>query len=821
MINLSERRTRWLIAGLWIVFALIVFRAVLGTGAILFSTDDNIGHIAARKAWLPSGWFGCWDDRELVGSPSLLGLNFTNLLLWILPVRFFVNWIHAIDLVLASIFLMLYLRELRIGWTASFIGALAAFWVGSNLTLTYAGHTGKFGVLLFAALALWLQERAVRHGGWHRAVLAGGALGAMFLEQADVALFFALIWGPCFLFRLYRGASDWNTRIVSVAAYIATAFLLAFAPLWQGYQTAVEGTANVSNEDPLAKWNFVTQWSWPPEESIDFIAPGFMGLRSGEAEGPYYGRMGRSPEWEESGQGFQNFKLESQYLGAIPLVAALWALLFAWIPSKKTDEKSAAPSTEIMDAARFWSVAAIVTLLLSFGKYFPLYRLFYMLPTISSIRNPNKFLQVFQVGIGILAALGVHHWFDETANRVTLKKRFVMGVGALGILMLLTAPAAGSGATIQRLSMSWGQAASLIAESRIAALVHGGILLLIATAGFWAATMKGLQQNTRVTLGAILAVFVMGDAVLLARHYVKSMPASFVESNDVFNMLKRVMPHQRVAVAAAGGFYQQWLTFAFPYHGIQTVNITQMPRMPEDYKAFLGTVGGNPFRMWEVCAVGPLLAPGQVWGQIQRDEQLKDRAELIYAYNIFPWEDSFQIKTGTAQQPGQHVLLRLKQSYGRWALVGAWEEAADPVALQKLSSPEYRVTDRVFVAPESAAKLAPMNNPGSAGEIELVEYRAGRSKVRVSTAEPSILRVADKYDPGWEAWIGGQPAEVLRVDYIFCGVAVPAGLHEVVLQYQTSKLPLAVQFLGLVFCATAAARLWQIKKRPGSEDPGR
>ncbi|MEI8190900.1 MAG: hypothetical protein WCI75_14390, partial [candidate division NC10 bacterium] len=54
----------------------------------------------------------------------------------------------------------------------------------------------------------------------------------------------------------------------------------------------------------------------------------------------------------------------------------------------------------------FWTIAAAIALLLSFGKYFPLYALFYKLPLVSSIRNPNKFLQVFQMALGILAAYG-------------------------------------------------------------------------------------------------------------------------------------------------------------------------------------------------------------------------------------------------------------------------------------------------------------------------------------------------------------------------------------------------------------------------------
>ena len=38
--------------------------------------------------------------------------------------------------------------------------------------------------------------------------------------------------------------------------------------------------------------------------------------------------------------------------------------------------------------------------------------------------------------------------------------------------------------------------------------------------------------------------------------------------------------------------------------------------------------------------------------------------------------------------------------------------------------------------------------------------------------------------PGWEAEVDGKPAPLLRVDYAFRGVAVPAGEHRVTLAYR-------------------------------------
>jgi hypothetical protein len=262
----------------------------------------------------------------------------------------------------------------------------------------YAGHTGKFDILMLATLCLWAVDRAAcaRSALW--GVVAGGCLGMAFVAQQDVALFFAMFLGSYAVYAVVR-ENGW--RLVPLARVmtpmLAIALWVASRSLLSGYTDVVRGSVTVGGEDPRAKWEFATQWSWPPEESIDFIAPGYMGWRSGEAEGPYWGRMGRSAGWEATGKGFQNFKLENQYLGMIPLAFALFAVAVAASGGCRASRAD----------VWFWSAATLLALLLAFGKYFPLYRLLYELPVVNSIRNPNKFLQVFQVGFGILAAFGL------------------------------------------------------------------------------------------------------------------------------------------------------------------------------------------------------------------------------------------------------------------------------------------------------------------------------------------------------------------------------------------------------------------------------
>jgi len=349
----------------------------------------------------------------------------------------YINWVHALDLGVAALFMMLLLQQQNVKWPAMALGLLSAFWLGSNMTLVYAGHLGKFGVITFASAALFCIARtAGGFASWPWSILAGGAVGYMCLEQQDVALFFGLCVAAFACFMLYRmQPASWPKRIGLLFLMGGMALWLAGPALLQSYGISIKGVAQVNSENPQAKWEYVTQWSLPPEETIALVAPGYVGWRSGEPEGPYWGRMGRSAGWEQTGQGFMNFKLDDIYLGAIPVIFALIAVFAA---ARKLNIGRAVETTDGTDntesvlelpACRhraeilFWAMVAVLALLLSFGKFFPLYALFYQLPVVNNIRNPTKFMPVFQVAVAILAAYGLDLVLATGADRKKLSVR--------------------------------------------------------------------------------------------------------------------------------------------------------------------------------------------------------------------------------------------------------------------------------------------------------------------------------------------------------------------------------------------------------------
>jgi hypothetical protein len=787
---------------LLVLLALVVYREALMPGRVLFTTDDNIGSMALRKSMLPQAWFAGWDDSLLAGQPWLANLTWTNVWLWLLPVNVFVGWIHALDLVPAAFFFALFLRRRGVGWLGCALGALAGFWCGSNFFLTYAGHIGKFATLLFAALCLWLVERAVQRRSWADAVLAGGAMGGMFLEQADVGLFFALALGAYALFACWR---DYGFQLrpaaIIILPLLVAAGLIAYRPTVEAYNTFGHDARTGATEQQTRQelWEYCTQWSWPPEETIEWLAPGYMGWRSGEPVGPYWGRMGRSAGWEKSRQGFMNFKLETLYIGAIPLALSC-ALLYLLFTGRLGDRGRRCD-------AIFWSGAVLVTFLLGLGKYFPLYQLFFALPGMSSIRNPVKFIQVTQVALAVLVAFGLDEWMrHQGANARRAVVPFLKGLGAAGAVLVVWLMALSMSvpqATQVLAGQGWGGAAALIVQNKLWAIGHAAVLLF-AAAGLLALAVR---EPGRGLVGAraawaLIAVVAL-DLLGVSRHYVKTVESrGLIDRNPVVQFLQEQLGRQRAYLLAQDSFYNQWLSILFPYHGIASFNVTQT-RFTEDYKQFLAAAGSQPALLWQAFAVGQLLGPAPYWPSLQRDPVLKDRTELAFAYNVMPHGAGVDVLPSSSSRPGQHVIVRHKAPAPRYQLLAAWQGIPEEAMLERWRKGESRLLEEAWLAPEVAARLPAPGDRGPAGSVTVREYRSGRVKLQAAVERPAVLRASDKYAGYWRARVNGQPVELFRCDYLFQGVFLQPGLQEVVIEYAPPLGSLWIQLAGAALCLVA------------------
>ena len=803
----SNKRGRgtWgvLFLALFAVVAMLVFHALWKPGAVLLSSDDNVGLLRNNQRMLEASAVHPWMGEALWGMSTMSMVRPGYFLLKAMPADLFMNTFHGLCLALSAWLLALYLKDKGLRPAACVFGGLAAFWVGTNLTLTYAGHVGKYGTMVFLALAVFALGRWGKTGRAAWSVVAGSAAGAMFLEQADVALFCALLLAPLGLFEASRAAGGWKIAALAKRSWGA---LLAAALLAGGASLAAKGsgvTESTDGQTAAERWAYVTQWSQPPGESLDFIAPGWTGWRSGDDQGPYWGKMGRSEGYEQTRQGFMNFKLENVYVGAIPLLFAVLGLAEAF--RRRREDPGAA-------AVFAWGGLCIVALLLSFGKFFPLYKPLSLLPGFGSIRNPNKFIHFFQMAWGVLAAFGL-----DAAARMNggAAKKWPWGAGIAAGVFLLAGLAlwANLGTGAERLAAAgWGPLGRAIQWNKAFSVTYAGAALALGGGILW---MLNRREPRFSGWGAwVPALVVVFDAAaILAPHYVQTMPDGYVAENELVRYLKREVGHNRTAMATKDGFYNFWLTYLFPYHGIPTIEVTQLPRPPADYVAFWNAVR-DPVRMWKLAAVSHVLAHGQVAAQLLANPAWAAQLERAWAYQ--PVDDG-RGGVGTRSVPANanapEVVLKMKKIPPRVAAVQSWRTAADDEALKTLADPAFEPFSSVLLAPESKVPAPSPGDSGPAPTVEITKLIPGRCEFTVANRGPTVVRVAEKFDPNWKATVDGKSAPVLRVDYMFQGIALAeAGTHRVEMAYAPPSLPVLLQWIG-IFAGLAAALVLAAPRR--------
>jgi hypothetical protein len=111
--------------------------------------------------------------------------------------------------------------------------------------------------------------------------------------------------------------------------------------------------------------------------------------------------------------------------------------------------------------------------------------------------------------------------------------------------------------------------------------------------------------------------------------------------------------------------------------------------------------------------------------------------------------------------------------------------------LEKLASPQFDPREEAYIE-------VPVSLPALClGSAELVQEIPTRVTLSVQMQTPGLVVLADRWDPGWHAYLDHKPVPVLRANYAVRGVIVLPGKATLEFRYQPASFLLGLWLAGL------------------------
>ncbi len=736
-----------------------------GTPALQFYPWRDYGLTLLRQG-VPPLW------NPLLGAGAPLAANYQSaffypltwpvLVLGWLGGRPALIWAHALSAALHLVLAAWGMRRLAQSLGAAEPGATVAG-LAYGLSGYLVARLGFFSINATAAWVpwvLWGVAQVARQPTLRRAAQLGLLWGLQGLAgHAQTAWYTALLaglWALYLLIRTPRGRARlllaWGLAALSAAALAAVQLVPTAEYLAQSQRAA-----GVDPELGLA-YSF---WPW---HGLSLLAPEAFG-------NPAYGDY-----W-----GYANYWEDALYVGWVPLLGAVLALggLF------RAPKAGGAGSPRGM--AVFWGGVVALGFVLALGKHSPAFRFLWQhMPTFDLFQAPARWLLWVEVGLALLAGWGLSRWRRP---------------GPRGLYWVRLGTAGAAGAVAVASALAWAAPESVRAPS----LLRG-----VALAGVWACGV-GLLTLTAPPSGQ--RPNLRWQAALVAWTALDLLVAGW-GLNPTVPMRWLTAPSPRAqAVAQQVGAGRLFL------------NPTDEERLK--FRRYFRFDTFWPPQGWADLTAS-LLPNLTLWAQVPSANNFDPLVPGRYADWWLAWEDaSAVVQQRMLARMGVTVVQRVgaAPAYANTfrPLPGAepiarWVPGAVPVAegASALQSVLWRAALggapwRQAIAvewPSATPPPGPLWSPDLAlaeAEVRLVSAAPLQRAYRVRSAAPGWLFVAETWYPGWRAWVDGRSVPLLRAEYLFRAVPLPAGAHEVTLRYAPwwwpgvawFSLGVAVLLLGL------------------------
>lgn len=751
----------------------------------------------ALDAALARGDLYLWDQQQWCGLPALAGGETTGLYPPTLLLFGLLPWMTALHL---SYWLHLAVAVASCFWVARNLGASYGPAVVAGVAYAFSGyqaahlmHFDHITALAHLPLMLALLQTALARGrGWWALLaleIAAALLSShpmLFTMAATVSLLWLLLGHD------WRHAPGRWRALLPLGATLAAGVLLAMPQLLPMAALAAE-QGKVETADEAAATRYMAAYPFEARDLARVLLPNVLGTVHANI-------MGGGPEWHET----------QPFTGTGPLLLGIAGLIIAF-------------------RRRGWGFG-LATLLVGAAlmpaEGNPIHTALAHLPFWGSFRATGRWVVLPIFALAQLSALALT-WLPEAGARVravagrliallalvivgaTILLWMTFGVDDAGRLVLpgtgqpvtVTVPADAVFNCVTSVEPLLLIGAALLTAvvvmylaggQRPGALVIGALLLAIAAPQWhlWQITNVTVPRSFYLDPPAVISALDGRITILPAAVVAPDWrPPQGTREQRMMDWRERLVPALGTIWGAhyAEGYKQGLVTpatlklwEAYFHYGAQA--FTGVANVSPETLALYGTPTERMKRTHRLAAIQQIVTVGQI-----DDPDLERRR--VGEVNVY-----------TYRQPRSRWWL------ARRAIVAAAAEAQlHETRLRDFDPDEDVVVDRPVALGEDDPEAEMGSVQPAPGE---------RLRLRVSCPAPRVLVVADSWYPGWRATVDAQPTEILRANYAFRGVVVPAGEHTVEFRFRPASWPVALPLCGLGALLALAVGLWPRRTSP-------
>lgn len=806
----TDRKTDLLYYGLILLAVMAFFGDALFTGKNFLGESDNVAFfsfIPYLETAKESGEFPLWMPYIFSGMPSLASFLAAGERSWDIVLQVLFAFPRLLGSLLGNDTARIGMWYTIYGWgvytllrtkqherTVALFSALAAVFSTFVIVWVMIGHSTKpVALATLPWLFLALERIRVKFSLVNLFVLTLPLIALVGSTHPQMMFYFAVAIAIYMVVELVMAfiAKEGVRNVLVTGGALVIAGGLALAThadmllstrsytqySTRGSAPLVQSARNAQDASGGNDYAYATNWSFSPGEMMTFLVPNYYGF--GKTEVEVNGRAQRLMLY----WGQMPFTDAANYMGIGVLMLALIGL---W--QYRRDPLVIA-----------LGVIAVVSLLLSFGKNFPLLYdvFFYNVPSFNKFRAPQIALALLQFAIPVLAGYGLSalvRWHREAGGRKAAaastgdvqasahRVRAMQGITAAAVLFLVmgfvvpgmmeqsyvTEAAAGyaqkgypqdqasfvAGIAYDEMASDW-QASGVIA-------VVTALLLLLMVQG-------------KLKAAHVLPLLVLVTVVDLWRVDYRpydpqktNVERTVFRRTDVVDFLQQDKTPYRIADFSSAPPNSWARHFIEHVHGYSSAKM----RVYQD--------------MLDVAGAGPL----------QPGERAEDRAGNSMVTNPFMW-DLLNVKYIVSDRPifpnarpvfasqenGQIVYANQSAMPRAWFVDTVLAESSGMKVLEHLRDGTFNPRTTAYV--ESAPGTAGTFTRDSAASIRRTRFENQRITFDVSTRNKGFLVISEVYYPEWHATIDGASADIIKTNFLLRGIVVPPGNHTVEFRFQS------------------------------------